>query len=417
MHYWRRNLTVLTMAALAANIGFQLTTPFLPELLKELGLKSNLSQWSGVMLAVNSLTYAVMAPVWGSMADRYGKRVMLLRSGLGIAATYVLMALSSNHLQLLGLRALNGMLSGFIPSSILLVATNTPEANLGFALGMIQTATSAGQILGPMVGGFGARLLGVRSTLFAGAALLALAAFFGFFCTKEEVSPPKEKSKVFRDFTMVLGNSSLRVIILSYVLVSTALMVVQPTLPLFVGKMVARDVTVITGIIFSITGVSMALGAPFFGKLRNANHLGVFVLGVAAAAVLSVFQGFAHSTWVLGGERFLFGFANAAMAVSVNVLLTQYTDPSERGRTFGAFNGITSLGSVVGPMIGGVMGDSFGLASPFFGSAFIFVLSGWIVWAGLNARQAVLETKVGMWWSQWQGNHHHGGMGPMRRRK
>lgn len=402
MQYWRRNLAVLTFSTLIAAIGFQLTTPFLPELLKELGLKTNLSQWSGIMLAANSVTYAFMAPIWGSMADRFGKRVMLIRSGLGIAFTYVLMGLATNHYQLLGLRAANGMLSGFIPSSILLVATNTPEPNLGFALGLIQTATSVGQILGPMVGGFGAKWLGVRSTLFAGAFMLALAALFAVAGTREEVRPPATRTKVIQEMRQVLSNGALRAIILSYVLVNTALMVIQPTLPLYVGQIVATNVTVVTGVIFSITGVSMAIGAPLLGRMKNANYLGVFVLGVGMGAALSILQGFAHSAWVLGAERFFFGFANAAMAVSVNVLLTQYTEPSERGRTFGAFNGITSLGSVAGPIIGGALGQHLGLATPFFASALILVMSGWIVWAGLNARQALLETKVGAWWSQWQ---------------
>lgn len=398
---WKRNLWVLSTATFIAAVGFSLTTPFLPRFLQDLGLKQGLSMWSGIMFAVNSATYAIMAPVWGSLADRHGKRVMLLRSGLGIAATYVLMGICANHWQLLGLRALNGVLSGFIPSSIMLVATNTPDMNLGFALGIIQTAVSMGNIMGPAIGGYSAKLLGVRSTFFMGAAVLAVAAIWAFLGTREVVKPPAERTSVVRDVFSVMDNKVLRVVILSQLLVQTSLMVIQPTLMLFVQQITRANAEVVTGVLFSVAGLSMAIGAPLLGKIKNANYLGVMVIGTVAGGVMMLVQGLSRSTWMLGGERFVFGFANAAMAVSASVLLAQYADPSERGRTFGVYNGITSLGSVFGPLLGGVLGESFGLASPFFGSAIVLFVSAWMIYTGLNARQAVLETQLGARWNEW----------------
>ena len=138
---WRRNLFFTTFGVVVASIAFSLLTPLLPFYLDELGLKRNVPQWAGVMIAVPALTYSVMAPIWGTLADRHGKRIMLLRSGFGIAATHMLMALSRNHVQFLLARAVNGLLGGFIPSCLMLVATNTPTPDLGFALGVIQTAS------------------------------------------------------------------------------------------------------------------------------------------------------------------------------------------------------------------------------------------------------------------------------------
>jgi DHA1 family multidrug resistance protein-like MFS transporter len=395
---WRRNLTILSMAVFLAAIAFSLYAPFLPMFLQELGLKENISGWSGLMQAANSLTYALMAPVWGMLADRHGKRVMFMRSGFGIALTYVLMAVSHNHYQVFAWRALNGLLSGFIPSAILLVATNTPEVHLGFALGIIQTANSIGTIMGPMIGGVSANLFGVRSTLFASAAVLALAAVCAYYGTREEIRPQQRKSTFLTDMRQVTSNGALRIIMISQLLINTALMVIQPTLPLFVGEIVTTNVAMFTGVIFSIIGVSTALGAPLFGKIKNLNYQGLYVLGIGSGAILSITQGLTRSVWLLGGERFLFGFANAAMLVGGNVLLTQYSNPEERGRIFGVFNGIASLGSVAGPLLGGFLGDRLGLASPFYGSAILLLVAGWFVWTGLNARQALLETQAAMWW-------------------
>lgn len=397
---WRRNLVILSMATFLAAIAFSLYAPFLPMFLQELGVKENLSGWSGLMQSVNSLTYAIMAPVWGMLADRYGKRVMFLRSGFGIALTYVLMAISQNHYQVFAWRAINGLLSGFIPSAILLVATNTPEMHLGFALGIIQTANSIGTILGPMVGGISANLLGVRSTLFASAAVLALAAVCAYFGTQEEIRPQKRESALLNDMRQVMSNGALRIIMISQLLINTALMIIQPTLPLFVGEIVKTNVAMYTGVIFSIIGVSTALGAPLFGKIKNLNYQGLYILGIGSGAIISVAQGLTRSVWLLGGERFIFGFANAAMLVSSNVLLTQYSDPEERGRIFGVFNSIASLGSVAGPLLGGFLGDRLGLASPFYGSGILLLAAGWFAWTGLNARQALLESQAAIWWNR-----------------
>mgnify|MGYP000940653459 CR=1 FL=1 len=398
---WRRNLVILSMAVFLAAIAFSLYAPFLPMFLQELGLKDNLSGWSGMMQSVNSLTYALMAPIWGMLADRHGKRVMFMRSGFGIALTYVLMAVSQNHYQVFAWRALNGLLSGFIPSAILLVATNTPEMHLGFALGMIQTANSIGTIMGPMIGGISANLLGVRSTLFASAAVLALAAVCAFYGTREEIRPQKRKSALLADMRQVImSNGALRIIMISQLLINTALMIIQPTLPLFVGEIVTTNVAMYTGVIFSIIGVSTALGAPLFGKIKNLNYRGLYVLGIGSGAILSVVQGLTRSVWLLSGERFVFGFANAAMLVGGNVLLTQYSEPEDRGRIFGVYNGISALGSVAGPLLGGFLGDSLGLASPFYGSAILLLVAGWFVWTGLNARQALLETQAARWWNR-----------------
>ena len=150
---WRRNLWFLSVAVFIANLSFTMNMPFLPRFLEELGVGRNLSLWSGIMISINFLTYAIMAPLWGSLADRHGKRVMFWRSGFGIALTYVLMGIAANHWQLLVFRGLNGLLSGFIPTAIMLVASNTPEEDMGYALGIINTFIALGGIMGPFIGG------------------------------------------------------------------------------------------------------------------------------------------------------------------------------------------------------------------------------------------------------------------------
>jgi len=115
--------------------------------------------------------------------------------------------------------------------------------------------------------------------------------------------------------------------------------------------------------------------------LRRVSYQVILLYGLIMCAVFSIAQGLTYSVTYLGIERFLFGFANAAVNVSGNVLITQCASEEMRGRVFGALNGLTALGAVFGPLLGGFLGERFGTASSFHGSAVMFVLAGFAVWS------------------------------------
>lgn len=386
---WRRNLLFASIGVVIAGVAFSLITPFLPLYLEELGVRRNLAIWSGWVFAVNALTYSLMAPVWGTLADRHGKRVMLLRSGFGIALTYVLMAVSANQWQFLFFRAANGVLSGFIPSSLMLVATNTPGPDLGFALGTIQTASSVGGIMGPMVGGAAAKLLGLRPALFFGAGLLCVAAVTAFLGTREEIERREGGPGVLAGLRASFSQPELVALFAVMLLVQTALMAVQPTLPLFIADLARHDVALVTGILFSLAGVSTALGAPLIGRIRRIDHLQAMRLGLLAAAALSGLQGLAGRVWLLGLERFLFGFANAAVLVSGNVLIAQGSPEHLRGQVFGTLNAVSSLGTILGPILGGYAAKGLGVPSSFYLSGLLFLAGLFILRRGRVGKEAV----------------------------
>lgn len=387
---WRRNLVFISSGVVVAGIGFSLITPFIPQYLVQLGVRHNLAVWSGLALAANALTYSLMAPLWGALADRHGKRVMLLRSGFGIALTYLLMAAARSPLEFLLYRAANGMLGGFIPSSLLLVATNSPAEQMGFALGAVHTASSVGGIMGPLVGGAAASLFGMRSTLYLGAAMLCLAAITGFCGTKERVVRPQGQPSLAAGLRETFGHRDLVAIFLVMLIAQTGLMAIQPTLPLFIHKLSAalpaRQIPLVTGAIFSLAGLSTALGAPIFGRVRRLTQGQILLLGLLAAALLGGIQGLVKDIWLLGGTRFLFGFANAAIVVAGNVLLAQRAPEGNRGQVFGVLNGVSSLGSILGPLLGGYTAKYLGLAGPFYLSGLLFAAGLPLVGRGLGAR-------------------------------
>ena len=380
--YWRRNTVVLAIGCFMAQVAFTLIEPFLPPYLISLGLRTNQAFWSGVTLSVTSVTYSVMAPVWGALADRHGKRIMMLRAGLGIAVAYVLIGLAQNHWQVLALRSALGLVSGYIPSAIMLTATNTPEANLGYALGIVQTAVSAGAIAGPLVGGAIAEWVGLRGTFFISAFLLFAATVPPLVLVKEQVFRRERPAGVGSGVREAWANPRLRQLFITLFLTQAALQTVQPTLPLWIATLVRERVALLTGTVYSLMGISMALGAVAVG--RRVDQWGgerVFRLSFMVAALLFVFQGLAGSVLMLAGTRFLTGFVVAALTVSGNLLVAQAVSPESRGMAFGVLNAVTSIGGVTGPVLGGAMGDRLGLASPFFGSAGLLAVAAVWLWA------------------------------------
>ncbi|WP_034423528.1 MFS transporter [Thermanaerosceptrum fracticalcis] len=391
---WRRNLWFLSIAVFIANLSFTLNMPFLPRFLEELGLEKNLSLWSGIMISVNFVTYAIMAPIWGSLADLHGKRVMFMRSGFGIAVTYVFMGLAANHWQLFIFRAMNGLLSGFIPSAIMFVATNTPEEDMGYALGILNTFIALGGIMGPFMGGAMVQYLGLRMIFYISAGLLFIASALAVFGTKERIIKQAVKVNLWQDLKSIMANRSLKVYFFCMVMLQGATYMIQPILPIRIAELTRGNVELITGIIFSVIGISLAIGSPLVCKIKKANYVTILLGGLLLCALLSVVQGLTYSVLLLGVQRFLFGFANAAVNVSGNVLITQCAGEEMRGRVFGTLNGLTAFGAVFGPLMGGFLGEHLGTPSAFHGSAVLFVLAGYAVWKIRHKAVDVLKSRV-----------------------
>ena len=173
-----------------------LLLPFLPLYVEQLGVTDHAAivQWSGVAYGAAFLTAALFAPLWGRLGDQYGRKLMLIRASLGMAVAMSLIGLSQNIYQLVGLRLLAGLLGGYSSGSIVLVATQTPRARTGWALGMMSSGIMAGNLAGPLVGGALPPLIGIRQTFFAAGAIIFVAFLATIFLIKEEPRPGRRST-------------------------------------------------------------------------------------------------------------------------------------------------------------------------------------------------------------------------------
>lgn len=369
MEQWKRNLYVLWFGTFVAAISFSLVTPFLPLFLKdELGVTHNIEIWSGVAVSASFVASAVLSPVWGALADKYGRKIMIIRSGIGIGLTYIVSAFVQDLYVFILLRTMMGVLSGFIPSSIALIATNTPEERISKSLGILQTGIAAGSITGPLFGGVLATMFGIRESIFIGGVVILIGTMLVVFGVKETAKRSTERTNVIRDLKVGLSNSNLMSVLVILLVVQASLTMIQPILPLYLEKIipVGLDVKLASGVVFSIIGVATILAAPRWADYGDkVGQRRALMIGLLAGAIFNASQLLFPNVYLFGGWRFFFGLSIAGVVPAINSLIARSVDADFRGRAFGISTSFNQIGQALGPILGGTIGKTLGLKAPF----------------------------------------------------
>ena len=278
MSTWKINLIVLWFGQFLVNAGITMITPFLAlYLAQDLGVvgEHEIGIWTGLIFAANFMTSFIFQPLWGKLADRYGRKIMLLRSGFGMAIVMVLMGFARNPWELLFLRLLNGTISGFNPAAISLVSGTTPKARMGYAMGMMQSGQVAGTILGPLIGGVLADLVGFRPIFYITGTLILIASFLALFLVKEtfdrdEASHIPQVS-VIQGFKELSHIPQLLALFAVTFLLQFAMVSPMSLLPLYVQNLHASTVNIAfwAGLVVAVTGISNMISSPILGKVSD----------------------------------------------------------------------------------------------------------------------------------------------------
>ncbi|MZQ80745.1 MFS transporter [Paenibacillus sp. 5J-6] len=358
-------------------------TPFLPLYLQDLGLTDpkKVLFWSGMIYGANLLTAFLFSPLWGKLADRYGRKVMLVRSGIGMAITITLMGVATSPVHLLLLRLVNGVLSGFGPAAIALTATNTPKERGGYALGILHSGAVAGTICGPLLGGLMADHFGLREVFFyTGISIFvaALIVIFGVKETFEKKVKTEKKTDLIQDFKMIVARKPIASLFVSSAILRAAMIGTLPLIPLYVQHLAtgSDNLVVLAGITSASMGIANMITAPYLGKLGDkfGSHR-VFIYAVLGAIVFSIPQAFVHQLWQLIVLRFCTGACIGGMMPSMNVLIRQYAPIGMESRTYSYVNCAVLLGGLAGSLGMGVIASNFGLPMIFLCAAGLLILS------------------------------------------
>lgn len=383
MESWKVNLISVWFGCFFTGLAISQILPFLPLYVSQLGVTSHeaLSMWSGLTFSITFLVSAIVSPMWGSLADRKGRKLMLLRASLGMAIAILLQAYATNVWQLFLLRGLMGLTSGYIPNAMALVASQVPRERSGWAISTLSTAQISGVIGGPLMGGFLADHVGLRAVFFITAMLLVVSFLVTFFLIKEGVRPIVSKAD------RLSGKAVFATLPYPGLMISLFIttMVIQlcngsigPILALFIKSMApdSNNIAFLSGMIAAVPGVSALISAPRLGKLGDRIGTARILMATLIIAVVLFFaMSFVTSPFQLGVLRFLLGFADGAMLPAVQTLLVKYSSDQVTGRIFGYNQSFMYLGNVAGPLMGATVSAMAGFRWVFAATAVVVLIN------------------------------------------
>ncbi|SFI70158.1 Predicted arabinose efflux permease, MFS family [Phyllobacterium sp. CL33Tsu] len=386
--YWRQNLVVCLLGSFTTIVAMTLILPFLPLYVEELGVSDHAAivQWSGIAYGATFFTAALVAPLWGRLADLYGRKLMLIRASLGMAIAMSLIGMATNIWMLVFLRLLTGLLGGYASGSTVLVATQTPKARTAWALGTLSAGIMAGNLVGPLIGGALPPLIGIRQTFWLAGGVIFITFLATSFFIKEEWRPPKARSeKRSGGWSTIPDKRPVVVMLLAGMLLMLANMSIEPIITVYVAQLVAdpAKITLVAGVVMSAAALGSILSASKLGKLADrVGHWNIIVGALGVSALLLVPQAFVTESWQLIVLRFLMGLSLGGLLPCITAVIRHNVPDNAAGSILGYATSSQYVGQVVGPLAGGFVGGHIGMRAVFLGTSLLLAgaaVYGWLV--------------------------------------
>jgi len=391
--HWQRNLYVCLFGAFTTILSMTLLLPFLPIYVQHLGVSSPAAivQWSGVAFSVTFLAAALVAPLWGKLADRYGRKLILMRASLGMALAMSAMGLAHNVYQLVLLRLLVGLAGGYASGAMILVATQTPKTRSGWALGMLSTGTLAGSLLGPLAGGILPGMVGIRNTFFMAGGTIFIAFLATSFLIREDKTRAERRAmpRVRNAWRLIPDRRPVLAMLFTALLLLLANMSIEPIITVYVSSLVPdrSRVVLVSGVVMAAAALGSIIAAPRVGRLADRiGHWKVVIACLLVAAALLIPQAFVTSSWQLILLRFLMGMALAGLLPCITALIRHSVPDAVSGNILGYSQSAQYAGQVSGPLLGGVLGAHFGMRVVFLATSVLLFAGALYNW--LLARRA-----------------------------
>ncbi|MFW6313814.1 MAG: MFS transporter [Spirochaetota bacterium] len=399
---WRRNLAFAWIAQILSLSGFGFAFPFIPFFIQELGVTDpeELRLWTGMIASAPALSMAIMAPIWGLLADRMGRKLMMLRAMLFGAIILAGLSLSQTVTTVFVLRVAQGLFTGTITAAATLVASGTPPEKMSSALGLLSSSNFIGISVGPLLGGLASELLGYRQSFVIGAVIMMI----GFLMvllfireTREDIesdtgaagsrasSPPPEQ----RSSRQILLSAVMLGSLVMLLLLRFARALPVPFLPLYVQELLGglKGAASMTGVVSAARGAATALAAVTITRLGDRHPkmkiatvllllASVFSVPVALAPTLGWFTVLiVIATFFLGGIEPL-----------LQAQISELAPPRRRGFIFGIQTTVGNVGWFAAPLVGSAVSIRYGVNMIFLALA-IFLIAAMIIAGALHVRE------------------------------
>jgi MFS transporter, DHA1 family, multidrug resistance protein len=411
---WQRNLLFVWIGVFVGLMGASFVFPFVPFYIQSLGVedKSQVAYYTGITASATGLSLTLTAPIWGSMADKFGRKPMFLRALIGAGLVICLMGLVQAVWQLVLLRFLMGAFAGTMGAAAALVAASTPREKTGQSLGLLQTAAFSSSMIGPFVGGVVASSLGIRNSFFFCSALYLIAAVLAYIFVRERKGPvvalgskrPASSGSIVQNLRTVMSEKQVLLMLGLLFCLNLSNTFVRPVQPLsidgfadhlgigdrvplhllFINASMKEELA--TGVLFGVIGGTSTIAAlcvsPVAQRIGYRNAVTGAALFAGALYIPLAFVG-SYTTFLLAFGAV--GLFQGAMVPGTNALLAANAPDGKHGSVFGLAASMQSMALLIGPLSGGFVSGTFG------NSAVYVIIGTLLVCAAIAARLYIRE--------------------------
>ena len=387
---WQRMLWILALAQLLSSVGFSMIFPFLPNYVTSLGAVSGISIafWTGAVFSAQAITMSIASPLWGAVADRFGRKPMLVRALIGGALVVTLMGFVSNAEQLVLLRAIQGIVSGTVSAGNALVASLAPRNRMGYAMSVLQTASWGGVALGPVIGGILADQYGYASSFVITGILLAVGGILVIVGVKEDFTPVarSKRQSILGGWRSLLAKRGVGTTFVARFTSSLGRGLLVPILPLFIPLLMAGSsgISTFTGLVIGVSSATGTVSSLLLGSLGDrAGHRRILLISGVLSAISYVAMAFVTEGWHLLVLNALSGFATGGLMPALSALIASYADDDEIGSAFGLDNSVMSAARAAAPLVAVGVASLFSYEAVFIIGALIFLFTVVLAWLKL----------------------------------
>ncbi len=380
---WKRNLTFIWISQILAMAGFAGITPFIPLFFRDhyhLLDQKECGLWISALTFFGFFSFCLSAPIWGILADKYGRKLMLLRSYYVTSLLFPLLFFAPNVIWFIAIRFVVSAFSGTVTAAQTLVATNTPEDKQGFALGTLSTAIWSGNMLGFLGGALVVNSFGYFwAFVICGLSFLSGGILVHVFVrenfTRPLPSAETEKKPGF--FASWQGYSwGIWTLLILFVVMGMARRLDEPYLAILVEKVGGTANAIkYTGWICALAALGGLFSGILIGKLCDRySPTKIALPATILAACTMVFQAYAVNVFMLGSARFFHFFAAGGLEPAFQTLLSRISPPEKRGTLFGIASSLRMFGILLAAILGGGVIFLAGINAVFLTSGVLFLL-------------------------------------------
>jgi MFS family permease len=376
---WRLNLRAIWASQFIAMIGMSGVVPFLPLYVRELGVpESQAPMWSGIIAAAPFVVAAMLTPLWGVLGDRYGQKSMVLRAVLGLGITVTLMGFAPTVQVLLILRLLQGAASGFVASNNAFVSAQTPSEHVGYSMTTLQTSLSAGNVIGPLVGGSLGDAFGHRWAFVLVGVLCLISFVVVLTLVREDRTKVSGRpGRVGKNLATVIYDPGLRILMLMLFVGQSAVVLTSPIFPFYLEQLGAPKAILasLAGAAVSIVGVCTVFAAPWWGK--RSDRFGYRNTMLAVTTIIAI--GMASQSlvpwygWIFP-VRVIIGLGVGALLPLTYAELSRRAPEGRKGGIMGLASSASLLGNFTGPLLCSALVSYAPVRYAFLASAVLIVV-------------------------------------------